>query len=150
MSLRDGDTFYPHHPTTVPAGDYCKNNRAGDVWYLVVDETKWETAWDILNEVLQATSWHIHPALIPYIINFVVRDIQKSFKVQKITTNFAVCPIQTNFKVSRVIDDSVSLKEVNGDMSFSMKNEIQFDFTLRRPIQTNFKITRVISNTREP
>jgi hypothetical protein len=150
MSLRDGDTLWNHHPNETYNGDIGVNNRPGDVWYLVVDETKWETAWDILNEVLQATSWHIHPALIPYIINFVVRDIQKSFKVQKITTNFAVCPIQTSFKVSRVITDSVSLKEVNQDMSFSMKNEIQFNFTLRQPIQTNFKITRVFSDTRTP
>jgi hypothetical protein len=149
MSRRDGDTFYPHHPDTVPAGDYCVNNRPGDTFYLVVDEMNIETAWDILNEVLQATSWHIHPAIINYIAQFIIKWIDTEFKVNQATTNFKVCPVVTNFVVSAVIDDNVSIKESNIDMSFSIV-PVKYTFTLKRSITSNFKIYRVMDNTRTP
>lgn len=149
MSLRDGDTFYPHHPTTVPAGDYCKNNRAGDVWYLVVDEYLQGVSWDILNEFLQGTSWHIHPALIPYIAQFIINELRGSYGMELLTTDFEVSPVGTNFTISQVIEEDVSLIPIDMDTLFSIVPIIT-TFTLIDDLTTNFKITRVISNTREP
>jgi hypothetical protein len=149
MSLRDGDTAYPHHPTTVPAGDYCKNNRAGDVWYLVVDEDQYGTAWDILNEVLQATSWHIHPAILIYVAQFILKQyIETSFTIKEnIQTTFEVPSLKSTFKVAEVLDASVGVKNVITNQTFTIP-QIQKSFTLREPIKTTFKITRVFNNTR--
>jgi hypothetical protein len=151
MSQRDGDTFYPHHPDTVPAGDYCVNTRydtGGDVFYLVVDaQTPQQIAWGILNSIGNLTSWHIHPAIIPFIAQFIVSFIDKSFTLNEVSHDFKVLPIQKNFTVTSVIEDNVSMKPSDLTTSFKLV-PIQHSFTLLNNVQTNFKITRVFDNTR--
>jgi hypothetical protein len=150
MTFRDGDTFYPHHPDTVPAGDYCVNSRPGDVWYLVVDEMNQGVAWDILNELLQGTSWHIHPSIIEYIAQFILKQvIETDFEADILTTNFTVLPVDTSFQVASVLDDNVGVKELTGTTAFTVI-PIHVAFTLREDIVTNFKITRVLDSTRTP
>ena len=150
MTFRDGDTFYPHHPDTVPAGDYCVNNRPGDTWYLVVDElTAQGIAWDILNELLQGTSWHIHPATIPYIAQFIINELRGDFDIDALTSEFDISPVGTNFAISQVIEDDVSLKPIDIDTLFVIE-PTTFAFTLTDDLTSDFKITRVINNTRTP
>lgn len=150
MTFRDGDTVYPHHPDESPAGDFCVNNRPGDVWYLVVDELDAQgIAWDILNELLQGTSWHIHPSTIPYIAQFIINELQVEFDVDTLTSSFEVSPLGTNFAISQVIEDDVSLLPIDIDTDFVIV-PTTFSFTLTDDMTTNFKITRVIDNTRTP
>lgn len=149
MTLRDGDTFYPHHPDTVPAGDYCVNNRPGDTFYLVVDEMNIETAWDILTMLTQATSWHIHPAIINYIAQFLIDYIDYTYELKTVDTAISLCPVVTNFEIVEVLDDNVSLKSNLEPTSFSIVPP-KYSFTLREPEVSNFKITRVLDNTRTP
>jgi len=147
MTLRDGDTLYPHHPTTVPAGDYAVNSRPGDVWYLVVDEDQYGTAWDILNEFIQATSWHIHPATIEFIAQFVIKYIRTAYNVKNNITEFSVCPIDTGYEVATVLDDTITMKEYAGETAFFIK-DLQTNFEMKHTLKTNFAITRVFDNTR--
>lgn len=152
MTLRSGDTIYPHHPTEVATwdGDLPVNNRPGDVWYLLVDEDTYETAWDILNELLKGTSWHIHPALVDYIANYILKAyIETSFDADIVSTNFTVCPVKTSYQVASVTSDNVGVKELTGMTAFTVL-PVQTAFTLKRDIVINFKITRVIDNTRQP
>lgn len=151
MTLRSGDTIYPHHPDDVTTwvGDLPVNNRPGDTWYLLVDEISQGIAWDSITELLQGTSWHIHPAIIPYIIQFLIRELQTDFELSTIQTDFEVLPIQTNFPVTHVIDDNVSMKQSDIITSFQCV-PVTYTFSLKNDIQTNFEITRVFDNTRTP
>ena len=153
MSLRDGDTFYPHHPDTVPAGDYCVNTRydtGGDIFYLVVDaKDDLDTAWDILNALTQDTSWHIHPAIIPYIAMFMAYFIESSFTANKIQTNFEQdVLIDSNFIVSHVETDNINISDVQELDSFSIREQMQSVYTLKSQIQQDFQIVGVFNNTR--
>jgi len=151
MSHRDGDTIWPHDPDTTGLGDVPVNNRPGDVWYLLVDEMdSVDIAWAILNSINYGTSWHIYPAIIPFIQQFLIKYIRAAFELKAgIQTNFAVCPIKTNFDVVSVLPSSISLQQHALTTSFKL-NKIQTSFSLTGSIDSNFVITRVYNNTRTP
>ena len=125
MTLRDGDTIWPHHPDDVSScdGDLPVNNRPGDVWYLLVDELDGQDiAWDILNNLVQSTSWHIHPSTIEFIAQFILKYIESEFTADQIKVDFDA-PVYEPY---------------------------QAEFTLREPLVSNFDIYRVLFNTRQP
>ena len=132
-------------------------NTAWDILNDFDQDTAWDilnvfaqaTAWDLLNEWSNDTAWNIFPAVIPYIAQFLLRELDSSFALKDVTHGFSVCPIQTNFVVETVIDTNVSMKWSDIITSFKLV-PVTYTFSLQHQIVSDFKITRVYNNTRTP
>ena len=96
-----------------------------DISWDILKEFTQDVAWSIISTLAEKdVAWHIFPATVPYIANFLLGYARSNFEVA-----VANIPVVS---------------------SHSIKQPIKRNFTMQVPITKTFRITRVIDNVITP